>query len=531
LSDSAYSDFGFCTVSTQLNLRSMILLDNQSTVNIFCNKKLLKDILVSDEVVTVHGNGGALTTNKKGTLKNYGEVWYHEDAITNILSLKNVRTKFHLTYVSYPESVFTVHKPDGSVNEFRMHQDGLHYFDTKSRSSVSISPVSAEVDASSILVKSAMELQVDLGEPSLHHLKATVPVKPILNLPISTADINRVERDSGPSLPILRGKSVRQASDHPLSECILASDSILAEIPKITLPCDLVPTIKASFLVIVCGHSNFITPKPIKSRAKTLIPDVYHNLMWLNIYPLKGGVFHSIFPRSFNSGVSLDLKLHCQLVFGSHGPAQPSSFSPFEIGKTYKADALLLIMSESNHASFSHLTMTQSSLKSGLPQPDNGDSAAILQELNKLDLCNTFGPPHHLNLLSAKHRSAPESHPFHCVANVNAHLIAGDNIAAPSPTSILESILLTAPIDAAEGQNIAIVDVPNAFMQANLPRSFSKQIRHLNCHYLFISGCAIQGSKSIEYSPTIQMIAVPFTKPLQGKFFVKFRMAIMNSPD
>ena len=72
--------FGFCNanpIPRKLNLRDLILLDNWSTVDIFCNKRLLKDIHVSDEDVTVHGNGGALTTNKKGTLKNYGEVWYH----------------------------------------------------------------------------------------------------------------------------------------------------------------------------------------------------------------------------------------------------------------------------------------------------------------------------------------------------------------------------------------------------------------------------------------------------------------------
>jgi len=34
--------FGFCSTTTKLNLRDLILLDNQSTVDIFCNKRLLK---------------------------------------------------------------------------------------------------------------------------------------------------------------------------------------------------------------------------------------------------------------------------------------------------------------------------------------------------------------------------------------------------------------------------------------------------------------------------------------------------------
>jgi len=86
-------EFGLCNASTNLNLRDLILLDNQSTVDIFCNKRLLKDIHISADGITVYGNGGAHNNKKKGTLKNYGEVWeYHADAITNILSLKNVRS-------------------------------------------------------------------------------------------------------------------------------------------------------------------------------------------------------------------------------------------------------------------------------------------------------------------------------------------------------------------------------------------------------------------------------------------------------
>jgi len=74
-----------------------------------------------------------------------------------------------------------------------------------------------------------------------------------------------------------------------------------------------------------------------------------------------------------------------------------------------------------------------------------------------------------MNLLSVEHRSALESHLLlkeNCDANVKAHLVAGVNVAAHSSTPILESVMLTTAIHAAEGQNVAIVNIPNAFVQA-----------------------------------------------------------------
>ena len=74
--------------SNNNNLKNYILLDNQSTVDIFCNKSLLHNIHNVKTDMTIETNGGTLTTNKKGYLKGHGSVWYHKDAITNILSLK-----------------------------------------------------------------------------------------------------------------------------------------------------------------------------------------------------------------------------------------------------------------------------------------------------------------------------------------------------------------------------------------------------------------------------------------------------------
>ena len=82
--------------------------------------------------MSVNGNGGSITTNKKGHLKHYGDVWFDKRSITNILCLKNVKQKYRVTYDSSTDGVFTVHKP-GELLHFVMHKDGLHYHDTRNR--------------------------------------------------------------------------------------------------------------------------------------------------------------------------------------------------------------------------------------------------------------------------------------------------------------------------------------------------------------------------------------------------------------
>ena len=63
----------------------------------------------------------------------YGDVWYSENAITNILSLKNVIKQYRVTYDSEEGHYFIVHRVEHGAPDmyFEMHESGLHYYDPR----------------------------------------------------------------------------------------------------------------------------------------------------------------------------------------------------------------------------------------------------------------------------------------------------------------------------------------------------------------------------------------------------------------
>lgn len=115
---------------------SWILLDSQSTVDLFCNSDLLRDIRSGPSNMRIYCNAGTRTTNMIGDLPGYGTVWYDKNAISNILSLKRVRLKYRVLYDSDQENKgFTVIKPDGEEFQFKESSGGLHYLDTNEQPS------------------------------------------------------------------------------------------------------------------------------------------------------------------------------------------------------------------------------------------------------------------------------------------------------------------------------------------------------------------------------------------------------------
>jgi hypothetical protein len=113
---------------TNLDLRNVLLLDNQSTFDLCCNKTFASKIIKAKNVLLMTSNGGGLKITEKCKIPGYKYlVWYSKKAIANVICLKNLIKFYQFTYDSKLDTTFVVHHSAFGLPDllFEMHPCGL----------------------------------------------------------------------------------------------------------------------------------------------------------------------------------------------------------------------------------------------------------------------------------------------------------------------------------------------------------------------------------------------------------------------
>jgi hypothetical protein len=228
--------------------KDWILLDNQSNVDVFMNPGLLTNVRTTEDTLTIHTTAGTATTNVKGDLEGYGEVWVHTDGIANIISFSNAEERFRIEY-DQAERAFKLHKPDGSARVFS-RKAGL-YVSEAYTGTVLVDTVAENKSKYSAAdyrkAELARKLQVAMGRPSTRALMRMVERKLLPNCPITKQDIAAAEHIFGPDIGSLMGKTTRR-SPHILEQ---------QEVPN--LPVEVMSRYRD---VVLCADIMFINTTP-----------------------------------------------------------------------------------------------------------------------------------------------------------------------------------------------------------------------------------------------------------------------------
>jgi hypothetical protein len=100
--------------SIKLDLREVILLDSQSTIDLFFNAALISKTSKSNSSMRLKSNDETMVVTQKSTMPGYNKtVWFITRAITNIIALRNLIYQYRVTYY-IEDLMFVFHRESDS---------------------------------------------------------------------------------------------------------------------------------------------------------------------------------------------------------------------------------------------------------------------------------------------------------------------------------------------------------------------------------------------------------------------------------
>ena len=280
----------------QQEMKKMVLMDSASTCDLWSDRESLNDIRMIKSNMTIESNGGELKTQEKGFCQGYGTVWVHDDAITNIISLKNAKKKFCVTYDSESGNGFLVHTPNG-ILEFKEHPSGLFYCTLDEFNGV-LSPTAVQMiqtvennkkkytQRQYQRAQAAYEAYTKIGCPSMHDFKMMIKNGLINNCPITIEDVNVAQDIFGSNVYNLKGKTTRRVPDLVHTDYVEVPREILKLHRDVTLTGDIFFVNAHPFFVTLSRKIKFNTVEAIRQMDSGILIQACERVF--NIYTRRG---------------------------------------------------------------------------------------------------------------------------------------------------------------------------------------------------------------------------------------------------
>ena len=200
--------------SKELDLRNILLADNESTCDLFCNEKYVTNIRKAPEPMHVNTNGGELIVEYIADFSGYPKpVWFHPKAITNIISYANLADNYRMLYDNRTEDAFLLFKQNGDILKLTRSPNGIYYHDLQNRQIMLLNQVSENelgyTQQELEKARLARKLYGMIGYPSIKDYKVAIKNNLIHNCPVQLKDVTIAEKIYGKDIAALKGKTTR----------------------------------------------------------------------------------------------------------------------------------------------------------------------------------------------------------------------------------------------------------------------------------------------------------------------------------
>ena len=282
-----------------LDLRSVWLLDNQSTFDLCCNPDFAQKKRVAKRAMNMSSNGGDMRISKECKVLGYEFwVWYTQRAMTNILSLKNLIRLYRVTYDSEKRTSFIVHREEFGLPDmvFDMHPCGLHvYYPEKIDGQYGF--VQTVAENMKLFTKrqidgalQARHLYETLGYPSNADFESVLRAGGIGGCTVTVEDAKVAEKIWGSSVPCLKGSTVRESGHRKPQSLVKVPRELIKLQQKVSIAIDIFFVNGQIFFMTFSRKICFTTVTHLVNRKVNGVWAAMHQIY--QMYMLRG--FHII---------------------------------------------------------------------------------------------------------------------------------------------------------------------------------------------------------------------------------------------